>query len=149
MAALEGRISWPSFLISHSYSVALLLASPTIAAWSLFADFREKYIVAGFALLVGAISLMQFVLRSAGIVTRFRLTENEFIFSRLGRRTRRFPLAPTAVVGVSTHNDRYSDVWLLDGNSLYLELQHLANARRDDLQVRPEASQRSPRRRSN
>lgn len=90
MTELDGKISWPSFLISHSYSMALLLASPTIAAWSLLADFREKYILAGFALLAGTVGLVQFVVRSAGIVTRFRLTENDLTFSRLGHRTRRF-----------------------------------------------------------
>ncbi len=129
MTELDGKISWPSFLISHSYSMALLLASPTIAAWSLLADFREKYILAGFALLAGTVGLVQFVVRSAGIVTRFRLTENDLTFSRLGRRTRRFPLTMDGVVGDWAFNDRHVDVWLSDGTTLYLELEHLANAR--------------------
>lgn len=129
-----GRISWTGFLTSLIPSAGFMIGSLIASVWSLNANFRANFVVAGFSLLTGTASCLWLLLSLACVVTHFEFKNDELTFTRLFRRTRTIPASN--VVSVNMRNAhrrsvRFWDgamVWLRDGKSLFLSLRDLSNA---------------------
>lgn len=126
---LEGQLVWRSFLARHTIAVVLLVTSVAVPFLTIQAGPAKTLIADAFALLVGTASLLHLMIWLAALVTRFRLTENSFTFSRFSRRSR--SVRTSDVVAVHEHSaaNAGATIWLQDGTTLAIQYEDLPNSR--------------------